>query len=142
MEITYQTGAKVILEGPCTYEVDSSRGGYLSLGKLTARVETRGEGGRGKAEEAGNSKSEVRNPKSPFLLPPSPFVVKTPTAIVTDLGTEFGVEVEKGGITQVTVFVGEVVSAPAGKPAEPVHSESQPVGAYQPDENRRGRDAR
>ena len=38
MEITYTTGAKVILQSPCTYEVESSSGGYLSLGKLTARV--------------------------------------------------------------------------------------------------------
>ena len=43
MEITYDTGAKVILQGPVTYEVESKDGGYLSLGKLTARVETRGE---------------------------------------------------------------------------------------------------
>ena len=39
MEITYDTGAKVILQGPCTYEVESTTGGYLSLGKLTARVD-------------------------------------------------------------------------------------------------------
>ncbi len=39
MEITYDTGAKVILQGPVTYEVESKDGGYLSLGKLTARVE-------------------------------------------------------------------------------------------------------
>ena len=34
MEITYDTGAKVILQGPATYEVDSTNGGFLSLGKL------------------------------------------------------------------------------------------------------------
>ena len=123
MEITYDSGAKVILQGPCTYEVESAASGFLALGKLTARVETKGEGGRGKAEEAGNSKSEVRNPKSPFLLPPSPFIVKTPTAVVTDLGTEFGVEVEKGGQTQARVFRGKVqlrridAEGPAGQTA-------------------------
>ena len=42
MEITYDTGAKVILQGPATYEVESASGGFLSLGKLTARVEKRG----------------------------------------------------------------------------------------------------
>ena len=42
MEITYDTGAKVILQGPVTYEVESAAGGYLSVGKLTA--ELRGEG--------------------------------------------------------------------------------------------------
>ena len=39
MEITYDTGAKVILQGPVTYEVESAVGGFLSVGKLTAKVE-------------------------------------------------------------------------------------------------------
>ena len=39
IEITYDTGAKVILQGPVTYEVESPAGGFLSVGKLTARVE-------------------------------------------------------------------------------------------------------
>jgi hypothetical protein len=97
IEIAYQTGAKVILQGPCTYEVDSPSGGFLSLGKLTARVE----------------KSEIRNPKSEgsssFILHPSSlFIVRTPTAVVTDLGTEFGVEVNKEGDTTSYVFRGSV----------------------------------
>ncbi len=113
MEITYDTGAKVILQGPCTYEVESANGGFLSLGKLTARVETQEEGGRGKAE-ASNAGAAVELPhqpgaeKSPFPLPPSAFVVRTPTAVVTDLGTEFGVEVSKEGNTTSHVFRGMV----------------------------------
>ncbi len=109
MEITYGTGAKVILQGPCNYEVESSRGGFLSLGRLTARVGERGEG----REES--PKSEIRNPKSEFSAPsplsplPSPlFSVRTPTAIVTDLGTEFGVEVDRSGGTQSHVFQGKI----------------------------------
>ena len=43
MEITYDTGAKVILQGPVTYEVESAAGGYLSVGKLTARAGEEGE---------------------------------------------------------------------------------------------------
>ena len=39
VEITYDTGAKIILQGPVTYEVESGNGGYLAVGKLTARVE-------------------------------------------------------------------------------------------------------
>ena len=58
-------------------------------------------------------KSEIRNPKSeisdPQSLIPNPlFSVRTPTAIVTDLGTEFGVEVEKSGATRSHVFQGKV----------------------------------
>ena len=47
MEITYDTGAKVILQGPVTYEVESTDGGFLSLGKLTARLEKEGRGSEG-----------------------------------------------------------------------------------------------
>ena len=63
MEITYDTGARVILQGPVTYEVESRAGGYLAVGKLTARVE-----GRGARDEG----QKIRNPKScrPALPPP------------------------------------------------------------------------
>ena len=100
MEIAYDTGAKVILQGPVTYSVEAN-GGYLAVGKLTGKLEKKGEGGRRKAEEAGDQ-------KSPFPLPPSPFIIRTPTATVTDLGTEFGVEVSDRGATETHVFVGEV----------------------------------
>ena len=57
MEITYDTGAKVILQGPCTYEAESAAGGFLSLGKLTARVNS-------VKPQAANPKSQIPNPKS------------------------------------------------------------------------------
>jgi hypothetical protein len=102
MEITYDTGAKVILQGPVTYEVESTAGGFLSVGKLTARVEKR--------SEIRDRKSEIRNQKSPDLWPLTSdlFAIRTPTAIVTDLGTEFGVEVDQSGATQSHVFRGSV----------------------------------
>ena len=37
MEITYDTGAKVILQGPVTYSVETN-GGYLAVGKLTGKL--------------------------------------------------------------------------------------------------------
>ena len=68
---------------------------------------------RGKAEAnkapnyaIGKSQSHTHPPPSPFPLPP--FFVRTPTAIVTDLGTEFGVEVSKEGHTISHVFRGTV----------------------------------
>jgi hypothetical protein len=91
IEIAYDTGAKIILQGPVTYEVESAAGGYLSLGKLTAYLERK--------SEARGQKSESENQN---------FVVRTPTAVVTDLGTEFGVEVDKSGTTQSHVFRGVV----------------------------------
>ena len=81
MEITYDTGAKVILQGPVTYEVESKNGGFLPVGKLTGKVEV--EAAKG-------------------------FSVRTPSATVTDLGTEFGVEASDDGVTEIHVFVGQV----------------------------------
>jgi hypothetical protein len=82
MEITYDTGAKVILQGPVTYEVESKNGGFMAVGKLTGKVE---------------------NPEA------KGFAVRTPTATVTDLGTEFGVEVSREGHTISHVFRGSVM---------------------------------
>ena len=65
MEITYDTGAKVILQGPVTYEVESATGGYLSVGKLTARVEKKVAVASG--QWLASQKSEIRNQKS--LIP-------------------------------------------------------------------------
>ena len=110
MEITYDKGAKVILQGPVTYEVESAAGGFLSVGKLTARVErTKSEDPRPKTQDL-NPKSEISKSeisKSPNLQISKLFVVRTPTATVTDLGTEFGVEVDDRG-TRSRVFRGQV----------------------------------
>ena len=95
LEIAYNTGAKVILQGPCTYEVESRDGGFLAIGKLTARLD--------------NAKPQAADSKSSLSPLPSPlFTIKTPTAVVTDLGTEFGVEVTEEGTTTSHVFRGSV----------------------------------
>ncbi len=101
MEITYHTGARVILQGPCTYEVESTAGGYLSLGKLTARVESRSRSPSG-ASPTDRETTKSRPAGGTY------FSVRTPTARVTDLGTEFGVDVEKSGATHSRVFRGRV----------------------------------
>jgi hypothetical protein len=105
LEITYDSGAKVILQGPVTYDVDSSAGGYLAIGKVTAKLEEN--------SEVGSQRSEVRGQKSELASQKlegkdQKFVVRTPTAIVTDLGTEFGVEVADDGTTTSHVFRGSV----------------------------------
>jgi hypothetical protein len=128
MEITYDRGAKVILQGPCIYVVESETGGYLSQGKVTALVTKKAEDGRRKAEKNDdlrmmNDELSAKNQDSKsthyssfithhsFLSPlPSPlFSIRTPTALVTDFGTEFGVEVNKDGATASHVFRGKVV---------------------------------
>jgi len=146
MEITYDTGAVVTLQGPVTYEADSRDGGYLTIGKLRARLDKRGEGreerqekpsvisGNGSEKVASgqwsvaskegsgfrvldiNQKSEIRNHKSPAPT----FAVRTPTATVTDLGTEFTVEVRPDKSSEIYVLRGMVEavrdSRTGGKP--------------------------
>lgn len=81
LEITYDNGAKVILQGPVAYEVTGNNRGRLSVGRVTGQVTT--ERARG-------------------------FLIDTPTANVTDLGTEFGVEVSPLGETTSHVYRGTV----------------------------------
>ncbi|NLF07395.1 MAG: hypothetical protein GX594_05370 [Pirellulaceae bacterium] len=53
-----------------------------------------------------------KSPNAPSPLSPLPsslFAVRTPTVVVTDLGTEFGVEVEENGDTTSHVFQGRVL---------------------------------
>jgi hypothetical protein len=112
MKISYDTGATIILEGPCTYVVESESRGFLSLGKLTARVDSRAKSGKQKADDRERRGAVSPIPKSEL------FSVRTPTAIVTDLGTEFGVEVDESGSSHTQVFLGkvEVQTVDAGNP--------------------------
>ena len=101
IEVTYLTGARVVIEGPAEFVVggtktsteeegnpsrkrkpaDAANSGYLALGSLVARVE--GKGAQG-------------------------FTIDTPAARIEDLGTEFGVNVSSGGVSKVHVFEGSV----------------------------------
>ena len=83
-EITYDTGARVVIEGPAEYEVVGKNSGYLSRGKVTARIES--------------------NRKKAYG-----FSIDTPAMLVEDLGTEFGVEVSADRVTSLHVFEGKVV---------------------------------
>ena len=92
-----------------TYEVESN-GGYLSVGKLTGKLEKRGERREERGEGTANHQSSIINHhlSNPQSLIPNPFVIHTPTATVTDLGTEFGVTVDTNGTTETHVFQGKV----------------------------------
>lgn len=101
IEITYNTGAKVILQGPMTYQIETN-GGYLAVGKLTGKLEERGESG------IHHSAPIARHSPNPQSSTPNPFAIRTPSATVIDLGTEFGVEVTKEGDSVVQVKTGAV----------------------------------
>ena len=87
-EIAFARGTHVILVGPAAFEPLSPSGGLLSQGLLSARVPPAARG----------------------------FVVHTPDAAVVDLGTEFGIAVERGRLSDVEVFAGRVE---VGLDAEP-----------------------
>ncbi len=86
-EITFEDGARAILEGPATLVVQSRSGAVLDNGKCAFTVEhplARG------------------------------FEINTPGMKYTDLGTEFGVLVAQNGEQEVHVFRGKVRAEEAG----------------------------
>ncbi|MCG8587083.1 MAG: FecR family protein, partial [Pirellulales bacterium] len=109
VEITYDTGAKVVIEGPAEFVAGAkekgerrkdkeenippssfilhpSNSGYLAFGRLAARCETRASKG---------------------------FTIATPVGAIEDLGTEFGVSVDSERRVVSEVFSGSVeVSIP------------------------------
>ena len=85
IELTYASGAKMLLTGPAEFLVDP-KGGKLHWGELVARVPEAGHG----------------------------FTIETPHGKVVDLGTEFGVVVDDFGVSQVSVFEGKVETTPTG----------------------------
>ncbi len=79
-QVTFDHGAKLILKGPTTFQVGNTRDNYLHLGIITAQVPRQAQG----------------------------FTVRTPSAQVVDLGTEFGVAVHHNGNAEVHVLSGRV----------------------------------
>jgi hypothetical protein len=79
-EITFGSGARVILHAPSQFAVIDPLGGNLERGKLTAKVPHHAAG----------------------------FTVVTPAGKVIDLGTEFGVQVNEDRTMHVVVYVGQV----------------------------------
>jgi ferric-dicitrate binding protein FerR (iron transport regulator) len=78
--LTFANGAEVTLEAPAELELVSPRRCVLHAGRLVAKVP---------AEAIG-------------------FTIDTPTAVIEDLGTEFGVNVGRGRAADVQVFDGRV----------------------------------
>jgi hypothetical protein len=91
LEISYRSGAAVILQGPTNYEVESDKGGMLSAGKLTASIRPRRTGVQGSGSANG----------------PSAFVLRTPTVTIISEAGEIGVEVQRPQISRVHVFAGK-----------------------------------
>jgi len=83
VQIEFYSGARVILEGPSSLELVSQGAARLEYGKLSARVPEPAHG----------------------------FKVYTPEGVVTDLGTEFGLNFAKAQPVKLEVFEGKVEMA-------------------------------
>ena len=91
-KLVFDVGAVVALEGPADLRIVSGTRILAVRGRITAHVEGRAKG----------------------------FAIETPNTLVVDQGTEFGVEVDASGQTDVVVFQGIVDlahSEPADHPA-------------------------
>ena len=106
IELSFACGATVVLEGPATFAAADGSRGVLSLGRLAASLEN----------------------------PTGPFAIETPSALVTDRGTQFGVEVDAAGTTEVRVFAGLVDLAPLATlgTAAPLRLAAGNAGAVDP----------
>ena len=87
LQLTYDTGARVTMEGPVDMVMTTGIEAKLSEGKIAAVVPRFARG----------------------------YTILTPTAEVVDLGTEFGVSVEKAGDSEIHVFDGDVITRPLGE---------------------------
>ena len=114
LEIVYKSGWQVILQGPATFEVNAEDGGFLSRGKLTARLDRAASGIN--VQGSGASRRLILHPSSLNLLPAPPgprpqplasFVLRTPTATVASAAGELGVEVREPQACRVCVFAGQ-----------------------------------
>lgn len=122
IELVFDGGTQLVLEGPASFVVDGPKVVSLRRGKATVTV-------RGGGAADGRSR----------------FTVQTPSATVTDIGTSFGVVVDKAGETSVTVFDGLVDLLPRADGALPLRlaagesgaaSTKQPARKIEPREKR------
>ncbi len=79
--ITFGSGASIVLTGPADFQVLSENSGFLRFGSLSATAATQSSKG---------------------------FTIKTDSAHVVDLGTEFRVQANSFGDSQVSVTSGQV----------------------------------
>lgn len=93
VELTHACGARTLVEGPAVVQVISSTSTRLVRGMMAVRYDR------------------------PNAAAP-PFIVQTPSAAITDLGTEFAIGVEPAGATQVHVFDGLAEVEPAARDSD------------------------
>jgi ferric-dicitrate binding protein FerR (iron transport regulator) len=88
-EVTFDSGARVVLQGPASLEVSSAWAARLNSGSLKASVPQQAVG----------------------------FSISNPNVEVVDLGTEFTMSADANGSAEVLVLKGEVEAAPTAAPS-------------------------
>jgi hypothetical protein len=107
LEIAYDSGAKVTLEGPASFHVESAYRGYLSLGTATVSAEPPGEARPSRRREPGTSAARlVEMQGAPPLRYPF-FSVRTSTASLIEQVARFTVHVSPAGVTYAHVLRGD-----------------------------------
>jgi len=86
-QITFDEGARIVLEAPAEINLENSNRAFLQLGKLSAEVPIQSRG----------------------------FKIDTPSASIVDLGTEFGVKVKEDESTEIHMFKGKASLLPGRK---------------------------
>jgi ferric-dicitrate binding protein FerR (iron transport regulator) len=94
-QLVFESGAEVVLKGPCRLRVDTSMLCQLFSGNVSAEVPHRAAG----------------------------FTIRGPTSEVIDLGTRFGFSVSETGNSEVHVFQGEVISRQLDERGEVIGSD-------------------
>src|SRR6185369_7470491 len=84
-EITFDSGAQVVLEGPATFDLKSAWEATLNRGTLKASVPPQAIG----------------------------FRISNPSVEIVDLGTEFTMSADASGVAEVLVLKGQVEAQPS-----------------------------
>jgi hypothetical protein len=100
VEVTFTSGATVLMNGPALLTVQDSTAVHVHRGAVSARF-----------EQPDRTPKATSNALSGDDVDPL-FVVHTPSASVIDLGTEFGVRVADDGTSDVLVYEGLVEIEP------------------------------
>ena len=109
VQITFECGAKILLQGPADFQIRDDMRAILDTGKIAALCPQRAHG----------------------------FSLRTPSAEVIDLGTEFALQVNELGASEVHVFDGEVITQALDSNGELIgdliHVTEQMAVRYEPD---------
>ena len=87
LSFRYENGATIALQGPARFELESGTEAFAHFGKIAAKFPTAARG----------------------------FLINSPQAAVVDLGTEYALNVDGNGVSEVMVYEGEVTASVLGE---------------------------